>query len=55
MIYAIVLAIVVGTLCLVTLFKAFGVKTRTDFLVAGRKLPWPVLVLPTGRVTTVKT
>src|SRR5207237_2802618 len=44
MIYAIVLAIVVGTLCLVTLFKAFGVKTRTDFLVAGRKLPWPVLI-----------
>src|SRR5947209_18675877 len=44
MIYAIVLIIVVGSLCTITAFKAFGVKNRADFLVADRKLPWPVLV-----------
>src|SRR6267154_6788498 len=44
MIYAIVLAVVVGTLCLVTIYKTFSVKTGNDFMVAGRKLPWPVLV-----------
>lgn len=44
MIYAVVLGIVVGALCLVTIIKTFGVRNRADFLVAGRKLPWPVLV-----------
>ncbi len=44
MIYAIVLAIVVGTLCVVTIVKTLSVKNQADFLVAGRKLPWPVLV-----------
>ena len=44
MIYAIVLAIVVGTLCVVTIIKTRSVKNQADFLVAGRKLPWPVLV-----------
>jgi SSS family solute:Na+ symporter len=44
MIYAIVLAIVVGTLCGVTVIKTRSVKNQADFLVAGRKLPWPVLV-----------
>jgi SSS family solute:Na+ symporter len=44
MIYAIVLAIVVGTLCGVTIIKTRSVKNQADFLVAGRKLPWPVLV-----------
>ena len=44
MIYAIVLAVVVGTLCVVTIVKTRSVKNQTDFLVAGRKLPWPVLV-----------
>src|ERR1700724_504119 len=44
MIYAIVLAVVVGTLCLVTAIKTFSVQNQADFLVAGRKLPWPVLV-----------
>src|SRR6202166_1992322 len=43
MIYAIVLAIVVGTLCVVTIIKTRSVKNQADFLVAGRKLPWPVL------------
>src|SRR6202050_4721500 len=28
----------------VTIVKAFGVHTREDFMVAGRKLPWTVLV-----------
>jgi len=44
MIYAIVLAIVVATLCVVTIIKTRSVKNQADFLVAGRKLPWPVLV-----------
>jgi solute:Na+ symporter, SSS family len=44
MIYAIVLGVVVATLCGVTFYKALSVRSRTDFLVAGRKLPWPVLV-----------
>ena len=44
MIYAIVLCVVVATLCGVTIYKTLGVKNKTDFMVAGRKLPWPVLV-----------
>jgi SSS family solute:Na+ symporter/sodium/proline symporter len=44
MIYAIVLGVVVATLCGVTLVKTLTVKTRSDFMVAGRQLPWPVLV-----------
>ena len=44
MIYALVLVIVVSTLCLVTIIKTRSVKNQDDFLVAGRKLPWPVLV-----------
>jgi SSS family solute:Na+ symporter len=44
MIYAIVLAIVVSTLCVVTIIKTRSLKNQADFLVAGRRLPWPVLV-----------
>jgi solute:Na+ symporter, SSS family len=44
MIYAIVLAVVVSTLCLVTIIKTRTVRNQADFLVAGRKLPWWVLV-----------
>src|SRR6266852_6450438 len=44
MIYMIVLSIVVATLCGVTIYKTVSVRSRADFLVAGRKLPWPVLV-----------
>src|SRR6185295_11128525 len=44
MIYTVVLCVVVATLCGVTLVKTLGLKTRSDFMVAGRKLPWPVLV-----------
>jgi SSS family solute:Na+ symporter len=43
-IYGLVLGVVVAVLISVTAVKAFGVKTRDDFLVAGRKLPWGVLV-----------
>jgi len=43
-IYAIVLGIVIAVLCTVTVIKTIGVRNRADFLVAGRKLPWPVLV-----------
>src|SRR5580692_4549482 len=43
-VYGLVLGLVVVTLCSVTLVKAFGVKTQEDFMVAGRKLPWTVLV-----------
>src|SRR5713101_6474331 len=44
MIYAVVLCVIVATLCGVTIYKTVSVRTRADFLVAGRKLPWPVLV-----------
>jgi solute:Na+ symporter, SSS family len=44
MIYVVVLCVVVATLCGVTLKKTLSVRTRSDFLVAGRKLPWTVLV-----------
>ncbi len=44
MIYAIVLGLVVAVLCVVTVVKTVGVRNRADFLVAGRKLPWTVLV-----------
>src|SRR5215475_5425369 len=44
MIYGTVLLIVVATLCLVTIIKTRAVKNQTDFLVAGRKLTWPVLI-----------
>src|SRR5712692_10909527 len=44
MIYAVVLFVIVATLCGVTMVKTMSVRTRTDFMVAGRKLPWPVLV-----------
>lgn len=44
MTYAIVLVTVVGVLCGVAIFKTIGVRNRADFLVAGRSLPWPVLV-----------
>jgi SSS family solute:Na+ symporter/sodium/proline symporter len=44
MIYAVVLGVVVAVLCAVTAVKTFTVHNRSDFLVAGRKLPWGVLV-----------
>ncbi len=44
MIYAVTISLVVAVLCGVTAYKATTVKNRTDFLVAGRTLAWPVLV-----------
>lgn len=44
MLYAAVLAVVVLTLTGVTAYKTFAVRSRADFMVAGRKLPWTVLV-----------
>jgi SSS family solute:Na+ symporter/sodium/proline symporter len=44
MIYAVTVSIVVLVLCSITVYKSTQVKNRTDFLVAGRSLSWPVLV-----------
>jgi SSS family solute:Na+ symporter len=44
MIYIAVLAAVVLILTGVTIFKTLAVRSRADFMVAGRKLPWTVLV-----------
>ncbi len=44
MIYVITLSFVVVVLVSITVYKFTQVKTQTDFMVAGRKLSWPVLV-----------
>lgn len=44
MIYITVIAAVIAVLSTVTVLKALKVRNQTDFLVAGRKLPWGVLV-----------
>ncbi|HTP89393.1 MAG TPA: sodium:solute symporter family protein [Bryobacteraceae bacterium] len=44
MIYIVVLAVAVGVLLVTTVVKMMGVRGSADFLVAGRKLPWHVLV-----------
>jgi len=44
MIYIAVVSLVVAVLLLVSVVKALGVRNQADFLVAGRKLPWFVLV-----------
>lgn len=44
MIYAVTISIVILLLCGITAYKASRVKNKTDFMVAGRSLPWPVLV-----------
>src|SRR5579883_644692 len=44
MVYAVAVAIVILALCSITVYKAVGVKSKSDFLVAGRSLSWPVLV-----------
>jgi SSS family solute:Na+ symporter len=44
MIYAAVLALIVAVLLGTALVRSLGVKNQADFLVAGRKLTWPVLV-----------
>jgi len=44
MIYVIVLAIVVSVLLTVTVYKTLSIRNKADFMVAGRSLPWYVLV-----------
>ncbi len=44
MTYVIVLAIVVTVLLGVTVYKTLGIHNKADFMVAGRSLPWHVLV-----------
>ena len=44
MIYVITLSFVVVLLVSITVYKFTQVKTQNDFMVAGRKLSWPVLV-----------
>jgi solute:Na+ symporter, SSS family len=44
MIYIVVVAAVVAVLSAVTIYKTVRVRNQADFLVAGRKLPWAVLV-----------
>jgi SSS family solute:Na+ symporter/sodium/proline symporter len=44
MVYIVTVSLVVVLLCGITAYKARQVKNRTDFLVAGRTLSWPVLV-----------
>src|ERR1700691_987918 len=44
MVYVITVCAVVGVLCVVTVLRTLTVKGKSDFLVAGRTLRWPVLV-----------
>lgn len=44
MIYIVVVVGVIVVLSTVTIIKMLGVKNQADFMVAGRKLPWHVLV-----------
>ena len=44
MIYAVVLGIIVAVLLGTALVRSLGVRSQADFLVAGRKLTWPVLI-----------
>src|SRR5947209_19518147 len=44
MIYSVVLGIIVAVLLGTALVRSRGIKNRADFLVADRKLPWPVLI-----------
>jgi SSS family solute:Na+ symporter/sodium/proline symporter len=44
MLYAAVLALVVLVLLGVTIHKTLGIRNRRDFMLAGQKLPWTVLV-----------
>ncbi len=44
MAYILAVTIVILLLCGITIYKTVGIKNKTDFLVAGRSLSWPVLV-----------
>ena len=43
--YVVVLAVIAVALLLVAIFRTIRVKTKTDYLLAGRSLPALVLVL----------
>jgi SSS family solute:Na+ symporter/sodium/proline symporter len=43
-IYVVTVSLVILILCAVSISKIRSVKSKADFLVAGRSLPWPVLV-----------
>src|SRR5262249_57811194 len=43
-VYALVLALIVSALLLVSLSQVRKTRTKADYLVAGRTLPWYVLV-----------
>ena len=44
MIYIAVLAVIVAVLLGTAVVRSLGVHNQADFLVAGRKLAWPVLI-----------
>ena len=44
MIYSVVLGIIVAVLLGTALVRSLGVHNQADFLVAGRKLTWPILI-----------
>src|SRR5574341_580000 len=44
MLYAVVVIAILATLLSVSIYRSFAVKTKADFMVAGRTLTWPVLV-----------
>ncbi len=44
MLYAVVLIAILATLLVVSIQRSFFVKSKADFMVAGRRLAWPVLV-----------
>jgi SSS family solute:Na+ symporter/sodium/proline symporter len=44
MIYVVTISVVILILCGVTFYKALWVRSKADFMVAGRTLRWPVLV-----------
>src|SRR5512143_3020810 len=44
MMYIIVLGIIVAVLLATALVRSLAVRSQADFLVAGRKLTWPVLI-----------
>ena len=45
LLYVLVLAVIVAVLLAVALYRTTKVKTKADYLVAGRSLPAVVLVL----------
>jgi solute:Na+ symporter, SSS family len=45
LLYVVVLAVIVAALLAVAIYRAARVKTKADYLVAGRSLPATVLVL----------